>query len=304
MTYDLAELKQKSILDYMERSGFELHKDTAGTFKCSSPFSSDSNPSFVIYEKDNNFYDFSTGINGDIFDLVCKLEEVGFQEACRLLSEMDFKSHIKPVIKEDKKDFFLVKNLEDQPASLSLIQQYALSRRLTTGWVGSKFFTKDDNNIKKHLAIGFVHRNEHLEITGIKLRCINKEYKPRFSARGKLGYYVLSNQIFGVKPSLYVIEGESNAISLYLTLQSLRISCIIISFGGVASIPKKLPAWADVEKKKLIIDYDGKEELYNDRVGNYSHLSMSEIKLELPKGTDINSLHIEGTLANYLNKLL
>ncbi len=44
-------------------------------------------------------------------------------------------------------------------------------------------------------------------------------------------------------------------------------------------------------KKKLIIDYDGNEELYQQRLKLYEGLGAEPIKLILPKGEDINSLY-------------
>jgi len=155
------------------------------------------------------------------------------------------------------------------------------------------FFTYDDatGNWKRNPAMMFIHKDESMRITGAKFRKITNDGS-RFSARGKLGFYILETECSEsfYKKTVFLVESETSANSLWEFLKRKNRPAIVISTGGVSLVPDELPkAYKDLPKK-LIIDYDGNETLYNDRLKLYSHLGAKPIKLILPKGEDINSL--------------
>jgi hypothetical protein len=57
-------------------------------FKGLSPFSIEKSPSFFVNDKKGQFFDFSTGKNGDIFAFVMESEGVSFEVAVSRLAEM------------------------------------------------------------------------------------------------------------------------------------------------------------------------------------------------------------------------
>ena len=62
-----------SILKYFNYKKMETLKEVNGQKVCSSPFSTDSTPSFYFYEDKQVFYDFSVSSGGSVIDLVGKL---------------------------------------------------------------------------------------------------------------------------------------------------------------------------------------------------------------------------------------
>ena len=94
-------------------------------------------------------------------------------------------------------------------------------------------------------------------------------------------------------PVAFIVESETSANSLWEICKEFNISCVICSIGGVNNIPRKLPDELQGLKRRVIIDYDGDEELYNERVDRLLHFG-KDIKIELPKGEDINSLYCNG----------
>jgi len=62
--------------------------------------------------------------------------------------------------------------------------------------------------------------------------------------------------------------------------------------------------YKDIDDKRLIIDYDGSEEKFQERIKKYEHLGMKVVKIPLPKGEDINSLHVENKLYTINNLIL
>jgi len=288
-------IRDISILDYLQKKGIETRKD-GRLYTCSSPFSTDSTWSFVIYPT-NSFYDWSTGFGGGIVQLHSKFENLSHEEAVKDLKTKN--DYGKAIIKEySKKEFKLERYITKLHSEIEQIQKYAESRRITEGYVPAVFNEKKNGRWEKVLALGFVHVDKDLKPCGIKLRRITKE-EPRFSARGKLGIYILIPEITNSKTTLtplfstnmlYVVEGEANANSLFL---SLKKNYPVISMGGVASLSifKALPKEYQTLQKKLIIDYDGNEELYQERLKLYDGLDAQPIKLILPKGQDINDLY-------------
>lgn len=86
MEYNKEELKKKSIVAYMEASGYE-HKHNSGkwTFFL-SPFRQEGNPSFGVNTILNTWSDFGGESGGDIIELVMKLENLSFSDACEFIA--------------------------------------------------------------------------------------------------------------------------------------------------------------------------------------------------------------------------
>lgn len=306
--------KTKSIVDYLHSRGIETRQNGSKTF-CSSPFSRDSNWSFCIYPS-NTYHDWSTGANGDLLDLVQRLELCTFPEAIAHVLEGEFKT-IRPNYKKYReeeivyKDFKLDKYINNNRREISEIREYANGRGIVEGYEPGIFFTRDGDDWIRNPAVMFPHVDENLNICGVKFRKINNfdrkdgSNKPRFSARGRQCFYILENIIEDSfeAPVLYLVESESSANSLWMYCKEIKKNCVVISFGGVSSAPSVIPNKYKDFKLKIIIDYDGDEKLYNERLELYSHLNGEPIKLMLPKGEDINSLYTSKRI-NLINNLI
>jgi hypothetical protein len=294
---------------------------------CSSPMSEDKNPSFVIYPE-NTFYDWSTGIGGTSIDLVMNLYGIPFQNAIDLLSNTTFVSgygeqseifKTKEKNKEVKERHFnpinyVAKDNDD----IDLIDSYTKKRGLIDfGMIPAQYFTRNEGTQlwKKNLAIGFLHKDEYSKICGIKMRNIDDGASPRFSARGRMFYYELFSALEPkhhgeYQERVYLVESETSANSLFRFLKVEKTrgvigDFIVLSFGGVTKIPKTLPLrYEYISDRRIIIDYDGDEKAYNERIKKFAHLNAAPIKLKLPKGEDLNSLILSNKIQDYESALL
>ena len=63
-------------------------KKAGREFKGLSPFQQEKTPSFFVNDEKQAWFDFSSGLNGNIFDFVMKTEGVSFPEAVERLASM------------------------------------------------------------------------------------------------------------------------------------------------------------------------------------------------------------------------
>lgn len=302
-------VKDISIIDYLEKRGFKFKAAGGGKHFCSSPFSRDTNWSFCVYPT-NTYFDWSTGHGGNIISLHSRLMGLSFSDAINDLTANNTYEKYKPNYKQYKqskdffKDFDYKKYINTNATEVEEIQTYAASRRITSGYLPGVFFTREQDK-KGHEwwvrnpSMMFLHQDENGNICGAKFRKIRnqtpKDQSPRFSARGSLELYVLENHnLLGPKKTnLYFVESETSANALWSFLKDRGVSAVVASSGGVSSPPKRLPERYKDLPVKLIIDYDGDEELYQKRLRLYKHLNAQPIKMILPKGEDINSLYCQ-----------
>lgn len=299
------------IKDYLEGIGIPTRKEGTRYF-ASSPFSRDSNWSFVIYPT-NTYFDFSTGHGGNILNLVSRLDNISLSDAAAKLKSGIRYEKYKPNYKKIKEELYkevefnIERYINTNKEEIEKINAYAKSRGITEDYFPGVFFTRklvSDSSGKwiRNPALGFLHVDKNLKPCGAKFRKIvqgtPKDQSPRFSARGNLGFYILGE--IAKSSHIYVVESESSANSLWMYLKTIGTAnwSVILSRGGVSSATKlsDLPEHLQGPPKKLIIDYDGNEELYQQRLQLYKDLDAQPIKLILPKGEDINSLYCKGEM--------
>lgn len=304
-------MNEPSILDYLSVKGIELRKE-GNKYFCSSPFSADSNWSFCVYPHTNSFFDWSNGFGGGIWLLMSRLENKTIYELKKQHNEYEaFKPYTKQHNEKQvsKTAFDYTRYINTNAEECKKIKEYAETRCLEEGsYFCGVFFTRSGTSGLQEIghswirnpAVAFLHVDKDLKPCGIKFRKLTDQ-NPRFSARGSLGYYIPHTNFKDKareysSPVLYVVEGEVNANSLEKLLRDLNKKAEVISLGAVSMCPSKLPKIYENLPVKVIIDYDGNEELYQERLKLYSHLNVEPIKLILPKGEDINSLHMKNKL--------
>lgn len=322
---DLGEIKDISIVNYLNEIGIETRKEGPRYF-CSSPFSSDRNWSFCVYPG-NTYFDWSTGHGGNIINLHSRIRGISTADAYNELKDGIAHEKYKPNYKYFKEkdefweEFSVERYINRRDDEIAAIKEYASRRGITENYVPGVFFSRSRDSESERLpggnvsgrnwirnpAIMFVHVDKNLKPCGAKFRKIkqseDRDQSVRFSARGKLGFYLLFPQKTGsqswvqtTQSVLYVVESESSANSLWSHIdQCLNTNSVVLSMGGVSSAPKlqELPELIRGMSKKLIIDYDGNEELYQERLKLYKDLNAEPIKLILPKGEDLNSLFVK-----------
>jgi len=311
---EIEEIKRISILDYLSKRGVP-YKQSYNRYYCKSPVTRDSNWSLIIYPQTNSFYDWSAGYGGSIIDLAMAMESCSFRDAVKYLEEGHYQQYT-PNYKSSKlitkKQFEYTRYLTTDPIEIAAIKAYADSRRIYGGFEYGVYFLMQDGSFQRIPSLMFLHRNVDNHIVGAKFRNISpndtlgKGDSNRFSARGAIQFYSLEYvdmENFG-ETTLYVVEGEANANSLWQYCQDIRKNAVVISFGGVGNLPISLPTkYQEIQDKRLIIDYDGTEDLYSFRIEKYRKYELTPVKLILPKGEDINSLYIKDEM-NLIKNLL
>jgi hypothetical protein len=221
-----------------------------------------------------------------------ELEKIGFYSAVRRINEGNYSKAKLEDFQEEKKVFNLGAYLTYDKAEQVAIRKYALSRGISEGYKPGVFFSKDAGEWVRHPSILFEHHDENMKTVGCKLRTINNDAEDRFRARGELGYYVLENFIDNTfsDPTVYLIESETSANSLWMFFKAINHNAVVISCGAVSAVPAYIPKRYSDYDLKIIVDYDGDENLYQQRCESYSHLGGEHIRLILPKGEDLNSL--------------
>lgn len=310
---DILKAKSIDIVKFLEVNGHDV-KQRHNYMLTSSPFTSDSNPSFVVYTDQNIYVDYSSANKGDSIDLAMKMFKCGFKEAVERLTESelpewDEREYKK--IERKRKPFKLENYITRDQQEIEQIDTYAHSRGIRRNYKHGFYYVADgDDGWEKKLAMVFPHTDwNNKEATGAKFRNIDPFDPNRFTARGRLGYFILDNMPNHLQAAwhtpLYIVESETSAISLYDFFQENNFYAAVMSFGAVGSVQPAIPQKYDgIVIPHIIIDYDGDEELYQERLKAYEHFNGIPIKLELPKGEDINSLWARGETEKLASLLL
>jgi hypothetical protein len=310
------EYSKKSILAYLLSKGVDLAYN-GKQYVCSSPFARDTNWSFIVYPN-NSFYCWSTGTWGKILDLIKFYENCTLPEAIAIYKTLDLipdhdedRDYPKDGRMVEKKQFHYKHYINTEKSEVEAIYRYAANRGITDGFLPGFFnscsYSADGVPVfTRRPSLMFLHVDLKNNICGAKFRNIDPDDPRRFSARGDLGFYILDTaqtKAFQDRRRVYLVESETSANSLWKYTRERRFSTII-SMGGVSNPPRELPIHIRDNEIHLIIDYDGNEDLYQQRIKKYEHLKCKPIKMILPKGEDINSLYVKDKMYLIENLLL
>ena len=92
---NLRNIKQQSIVDYLQQHGCSPQHIRGNSYWYCSPFRNEQTASFKVNTERNQWYDFATGEHGDIIDLVCILQHCSIAEAMKHLSSASYTSTVK-----------------------------------------------------------------------------------------------------------------------------------------------------------------------------------------------------------------
>lgn len=269
----------QTIQEFLSYSGLEPQVKRSNYELYLSPLSNERTPSFAVYKNSNRFKCFSTGASGDIYDLIMRLKGCSFKEA---------KEYTGGVIIHrecgEKKKEVRVFDINNYLEHSDDVIDYAFSRRIYTGFKTAKVWLGDKNVP----ALCFPHTDGEGNIVGAKFRNIDPEEKKyRYTSRGTLMYYILEHRPSD-EPVFIFSESETSSNALYSYLKQEDVPCVVCSFGGVSSRLQAPAKYDYIKRRYVIIDYDGNEELYQQRLEFFK--DYQDIKLELPKGEDLSSL--------------
>jgi DNA primase len=89
---EILEMIKKNVLimDIIKDMGIKYWKAGVGKYKIRSFRNFDKDPSLIIYDNKNDFYDFSAGIGGDVIQFYMEATGCDFRQAVKELAEMCF----------------------------------------------------------------------------------------------------------------------------------------------------------------------------------------------------------------------
>lgn len=276
----------KSAKALLESIGYTFVKDGRCWFTRSPLNPDDNDPSFAIFP-DGGWYCFSTRKGG-------RPDGPGSVESLSKLLHIEIPDIPEWIPQESpgQKPWTEIPSnyLDITEEQEALVRQYAESRGIYHGYTPAVYYTKD---LSPRPSLMFLH-GDGVTITGANFRDIDPTAR-RYTMRGKLGFYILEH-IIDSDPQLYLVEGEINANSLWEYCKMTQRSSVILSAGSVSRIPNMLPEKYQGLKGSLLIDYDGSDYKWKQRVKAYNHLKLNPVKMRLGKGEDINSLWCQNRL--------
>jgi hypothetical protein len=285
-----------SPMEYLILKGHRFTRK-GSLYYTNSPFNTnDRTPSFVQYPS-RLFKCYSTGKVGNVITLARH-----FGDSLSSLEGIKSTFVAPPPYETRSWNGIPKRYLDVTKEEAALVHRYAESRKITSGYHPAVTFHKEGNDwVREGPSMMMPHENNGV-ITGAKFRFVEPIRGQRFTSRGKLGFYILRNNIESYEvPECLVIEGEMNANSLLTYCNDIGKPVVVASAGSVTSIPKELPC--GFKTGRLLVDFDDDETKYLSRLELYRHLPLLPIRLILPKGSDINSLAMEGKLG-LLNSII
>ena len=156
---EIQNIKQISIIDYLQQQGYSVARVQGIHFWYCSPLRNESTPSFKVNTERNQWYDFGSGEHGDIIDLVCALHRCTINEAIRLLSGAKQVAHQKfsfggeRKISECKLEILSTQPLSN-PNLLSYLTVRAIPLTVANSYCSEVLF---QNMKRTYYAIGFAN---------------------------------------------------------------------------------------------------------------------------------------------------
>jgi len=170
--------KKLQIVDYLSRIGIEKINQKGNEYWYSSPFRTDTKPSFKVDIIQNIWFDFGEGKGGNILDLVMNLNNCNIKEALSILNNSNFTYNSPPAknsfsFHQQNITKLIIKELEHKA-----LFEYIEKRALKMPYI--KLYCKDANymlNNKYYFAIAFKNDKNGYELRNkyIKINIIKKE---------------------------------------------------------------------------------------------------------------------------------
>ncbi len=261
------EANKLSIVGYLASQGINPAKQNNDQVWYCSPLRNETTPSFKVNQSLNLWYDFGSGENGTLIDLVCKLTGSSVSGALLQLQ----KPNLQPIHfisgkqKENQSPKISIKTVK--PIQAKFLKDYIVSRgislKLANYYLKEIIYERDFGNGKKGTFHNLGFKND---LNGYELRN-TKDYKGCTSKAVTTftGYQRTEVNLF---------EGFFNFLSAveYPGLKILASDNIILnSVNNLAKIKQKL---YEYQKKNLFLDNDETgRKTSNWIIANYSNVT-------------------------------
>lgn len=193
----LEDLKSRTDIVDIVRRYSELKK-RGKNYMCCSPFRNERTPSFCVSPDKQFWYDFGTAEGGDVISFLERIENLNFQEAVEMLSDMagmeipDSFGKGKGPSKEIKKDIYTLHQVASEyfqnqlrryPLPDEYLQKRGIDREIQEKWALGYGGEISDGLTKHLLKEGFSHNLIAQSGVAFELEFGSKAMKDRFSER-------------------------------------------------------------------------------------------------------------------------
>jgi hypothetical protein len=163
---ELQKAKNYPISEILKQNSFEPIKTGNKTTFYFSPFRNEKTPSFAVYPSTNTFFDFGTGLGGDVIKLVCELQKITFVEAVKRLLENEtfFFISPKPLSQETPKT--VIEALK--PLNNKFFKEYLSKRKIDISiaqkYLQEIYYKTSPNQKKNFFGIGIENQSKGFEV--------------------------------------------------------------------------------------------------------------------------------------------
>lgn len=152
---NIENLKALPIADYLHHIGINVPQrgNICATWR------GDSNPSVSINTTKNVWYDHGTGEGGSVLDLVMRVENCDFNEACRKVEDFSFNRSYTPITPkvEPKESGIVLDEIKElsHPALLRYLDERCIPIEIARMYCKQVHYHTKNNPDAKYFAIGF-----------------------------------------------------------------------------------------------------------------------------------------------------
>ena len=290
---EIKELKQISIMGYLAGKGINAVSKSGQYFMYHSPLRDDSKPSFGVNHIKNTFYDLGNPDDqGNIIELVMKLEGLTFPNACNFLEREGF-----DLVKENeilKTPFLLLsQNLLENTVGYQVIEVKDVEHPALVRYVNNR-------KISVQTAFNYLqeihYTNAKGKFFGVGYQTDNSSYVVRSEIMKKpinLGKAGIKTFAVPNSKNLSLFEGMFDFLSACEYYKG-RPSCTAIILNSTSNLNNALPTISQYEKVFCYLDNDdaGRKALDKLRQANVEVIDKSCIYQEF---NDFNEFLIVGT---------
>lgn len=163
----IIQAKSISIIEILQKNGFEPQKVASNGTWFYSPFRNEKTASFFVDNK-NGFYDFGSGVGGDVIKLICELQKITFVESVKLLLQENNFSFVSPdtLIKHQEKSEFTIEAIK--PLNNKFFKDYLSKRKIDISiaqkYLNEVYYKTSPNQIKNFFGIGMENQSKGFEV--------------------------------------------------------------------------------------------------------------------------------------------
>lgn len=161
------ELKEISIVGWLESNGYPVVKETESKAWVRSPFRNEEKPSFVVFKNNNTWCDYGrTSRTASIIDLVQELNNCDTSTAMKILMEEEDTIRFEPVEVSSEPLISVTKVLDKYiaPDLLIYLKSRGISEKTYNRFTKETYYSFRENPEKTYHAVGFLNDSGGYEV--------------------------------------------------------------------------------------------------------------------------------------------